>query len=226
MPEPAAEVDPFDLYAGAPAVRVGMVASLDGSATDEDGWTDGLGGEADFRVFRVLRAHADGIMMGASTVRTGRIRAHRMRPELRERRGRPDPAPIIVVSRSLDLDFGAPPFTDAVTPTILVTCGDAKVPEPHRDHAVVTGGDDVDLPAALDELRTRFGIRHLLCEGGPSLAGALITGGLADELCLSVAPALVGDAHRTPLVAMAGRVSMALAGVAVDDGVLFLRYRF
>jgi len=202
---------------------------LDGSATDEDGWTDGLGGDADFRVFRVLRAHADGIMMGAATVRTGRIRAHRMRPELRERRaaaGRPEPAPIIVVSRSLELDFGAPPFTDAVTPTILVTCGDARVPAPYRDRTVVAGGSRVDLPAAVAELRDRFGVRHLLCEGGPSLAGALIAAGLADELCLSVAPALIGDAHRTPLVSLAGRAAATLTGVAEDDGVLFLRYRF
>ena len=227
LPGPAGEVDPFELYADAPAVRVGMVASVDGSATDEDGWTDGLGGAADFRVFRVLRAHADGIMMGASTVRTGRIRAHRMRPGLRARRtaaGRPEPAPIIVVSRSLDLDWDAPPFTDAATPTIVVTCGDAKVPD--RARAVVTEGDDVDLPAALAELRTRFGIHHLLCEGGPSLAGALITAGLADELCLSVAPALIGDVHRTPLVALSRRAPAELTGVATDDGVLFLRYRF
>lgn len=222
-------MDPFDLYAGAPPVRIGMVASLDGSATDEDGWTDGLGGAADFRVFRVLRAHADGIMMGAATVRTGRIRAHRMAPELRARRaaaGRPEPAPIIVVSRSLDLDWDGPPFTGAATPTILVTCRAATVPAPYRDRAVVAGDRDVDLPAALEELRTRFGVRRLLCEGGPALAGALIAAGLADELCLSVAPALIGDAHRTPLVSLAGPVPATLTGVAADDGVLFLRYRF
>jgi len=222
-------VDSFELYADAPAVRVGMVGSLDGSATDEDGWTDGLGGDADFRVFRVLRAHADGIMMGAATVRTGRIRAHRMRAELRERRaaaGRPEPAPIIVVSRSLDLDFGAPPFTDAVTPTILVTCGDGDVPAGFGDRTVVAGDSDVDLAAALEELRTRFGIHRLLCEGGPALSGALIAAGLADELCLSLAPTLIGDAHRTPLVSLPGRAAATLTGVAEDDGVLFLRYRF
>lgn len=229
MPEPVADVDPYDLYADAPPVRVGMVASLDGSATDEDGWTDGLGGAADLRVLKVLRAHADGIMMGAATVRTGRIRAHRMAAELRERRaatGRPAPAPMIVVSRSLDLDFDGPPFADAVTPTILVTCGDAKVPESYADRTVVAGDDTIDLPAAVTELRTRFGIRHLLCEGGPALAGALIAAGLADELCLSVAPTLIGDAHRTPLVSLLGRVPATLTGVATDDGVLFLRYRF
>ena len=229
LPEPAGEVDPYDLYADAPAVRVGMVASVDGSATDEDGWTDGLGGAADLRVLKVLRAHADGIMMGAATVRTGRIRAHRMAAGLRERRaatGRPDPAPMIVVSRSLDLDFDGPPFADAVTPTILVTCGDAKIPEPYRDRTVVAGDDAVDLPAALAELRARFGVRRLLCEGGPALAGALIEAGLADELCLSVAPTLIGDAHRTPLVSLSTRVGATLAGLATDDGVVFLRYRF
>jgi Pyrimidine reductase, riboflavin biosynthesis len=120
LPEPAVDLDPFEAYGDVPGardgawLRIGMVMSADGSVTDERAWTDGLGGDADFRVFRTLRALADGIMIGAATVRTGRIGPHRLRPELRARRegiGKPAPAPIIVVSGSLALDWTLPLFT-------------------------------------------------------------------------------------------------------------------
>ncbi|TDD74504.1 deaminase, partial [Actinomadura darangshiensis] len=89
LPEPAAAgVDPYDAYGNPPGLRLGMVMSVDGSVTDAEGWTDGLGGAADFRVFRTLRALADAILVGAGTVRTGRLGPARLRRDLRARRGR------------------------------------------------------------------------------------------------------------------------------------------
>ena len=56
---------------------------------------------------------------------------------------------------------------------------------------IVAGGDHVDLPAALDALDER-GLRHVLCEGGPTLLAAALAAGVVDELALSLVPALVG----------------------------------
>jgi hypothetical protein len=36
----------------------------------QESWTLGLGGAADLRVFRVLRALSDAILLGAATIRT------------------------------------------------------------------------------------------------------------------------------------------------------------
>ncbi|POM22956.1 2,5-diamino-6-ribosylamino-4(3H)-pyrimidinone 5'-phosphate reductase [Actinomadura rubteroloni] len=226
LPSPAASVDPYDEYgADVPPLRIGMVASLDGTVTDAEGWTDGLGGAADFRVFRVLRALAGAILVGASTVRTRRLGPARLSAELRERRGGP-PAPIVVVSRSLDLDWTLPLFTAAETPTLVVTCASAlsgrRLPVP----AVVAGDDAVDLGAAVRSLRDDHGLDRLLCEGGPALTTSLVRAGLADELCLNLAPALHGSAHHTPLLgALDAEVPVRPAAVYEDDGVLFLRYR-
>ncbi|MFF5263669.1 dihydrofolate reductase family protein [Actinomadura viridis] len=233
FPEPAADVDPYDAYAegyggarpGAPSLRIGMVMSVDGSVTDAEGWTDGLGGEADFRVFRTLRALADAILVGAATIRTGRVGPARLRPGLRERRGGP-PAPIAVVSRSLDLDWSLPLFTRAETPTIVVTSRAAAergtVPAPVR--VLAAGERDVDLTAAVRALQAEH--PRLLCEGGPSLATALIREGLAGELCLNIAPALLGGPRHTRLLAdLPAEVPLDPAAVYLDDGVLFLRYR-
>jgi riboflavin biosynthesis pyrimidine reductase len=235
LPEPPAEVDAFDAYGDVPGpwLRVGMVASADGSVTDEESWTLRLGGVADFRVFRALRALSDAILVGAGTIRTGRVGPHRMKSDLRARRavsGKPAPAPIVVFSRSLDLDWGLQLFSDAESPTLVVTSAaalrGAEVPDEVRPHVLVAGDVDVNLAGALRQLRTRFGLEHLLCEGGPALTTALIGAGLVDELCLNIAPTLIGNRHHTRMVeALAERAEMALTDVYHDDGVLFLRYR-
>ncbi len=58
---------------------------------------------------------------------------------------------------------------------------------------MVESGPDgrVDLPALLRSLREE-GVRALLCEGGPTLHGALQAAGLVDELFLTIAPKLAG----------------------------------
>ncbi|TNY36499.1 dihydrofolate reductase family protein [Thermomonospora catenispora] len=233
FPDPVEEVDPLEAYGDVtgPWLRVGMVLSVDGSVTDEEGWSDGLGGEADMRVFRTLRALADAILVGAATVRTGRLGPARLRPALRryrETRGRPGPAPIVVVTRTAALDWSAPLFTRAETPTIVVTsrAAAAAVPDPIRVIAVGEGADGLDLAEAVARLRGDLGLAHLLCEGGPALTTSLLRAGLVDELCLNVAPALIGGAHHTRLLGdLDARVDLALRQICADDGVLFLRYR-
>ncbi|MFC4051922.1 dihydrofolate reductase family protein [Actinomadura syzygii] len=226
LPEPAAGgVDPYVAYGDAPGLRLGMVMSADGSATDADGWTDGLGGAADFRVFRTLRALADAILVGAGTVRTGRLGPARLRPDLRARRGGP-PAPIAVVSRAPDFDWTLPLFTEAETPTIVVTSRAARRKVPGGVRVVVAGEDDVDLPAAVRTLREDLGLERLLCEGGPALASALIRASLVDELCLNIAPTLLGTARHTRLLdGLDAEVPLDPAALYLDEGVLFLRYR-
>lgn len=221
MPEPEGEIDPYEEYAvDGPWLRIGMVMSVDGSVTDEEGWTDGLGGDADFRVFRILRALADGIMVGAATVRTGRIGPAKLNAELRKRRGRP-PAPIIVVSRSLDLDWSLPLFQSG--DPIVVTSDNAKGPPCVR--VISAGVGDVDLPKAVRILREEHGLQHLLCEGGPLLTTSILRDGLADELCLNVAPTLIGGRYHTRLLGEASRQDLKLDAVYAEDQVLFLRYR-
>ncbi|MEU5879418.1 dihydrofolate reductase family protein [Spirillospora sp. NPDC047279] len=223
LPEPAADVDPYEAYGDVPGLRLGMVMSADGSVTDAEGWTDGLGGAADFRVFRTLRALADGILVGAATARTGRLGPARLRADLRERRGGP-PAPIVIVSRTLDLDWNLPLFTEAETPTVVVTPRPATgVP------GGVPGGVRVvpapDLGTAVRRLRDDLGLRHLLCEGGPGLATSLLREGLADELCLNLAPTLLGGAHHTRLLGeLPAPLDVGLTALYEDEGVLFLRY--
>jgi riboflavin biosynthesis pyrimidine reductase len=92
---------------------------------------------------------------------------------------------------------------------------------------VVESGPEgrVDLTALLRSLREE-GIRALLCEGGPTLHGALQAEGLVDELFLTVAPKLVGG--RGPRIvegALPETADLELAWLLEQNGELFARYR-
>jgi riboflavin biosynthesis pyrimidine reductase len=50
----------------------------------------------------------------------------------------------------------------------------------------------IDLPTVLGKLRTRFGIRKLLLEGGGKINGSFLAAGVIDELSILIAPVADG----------------------------------
>ena len=234
LPEPgpvddAALVEAYRMPAGR-SLRINFVASLDGAIT-VDGVSEGLGSSGDRRIFRVLRALADVVLVGHGTAATEGYRpvaADSRVGRLRASLGRPATAPIAVVSRRASLDPAGALVTGAVSPTVLVTCAAA---DPARRAALaqagvrvlVCGDDDVELPAALDAL-ARLGHEQVLSEGGPQLLAAALTAGVVDELDLSIAPALVGGEARLLGSALPGVVHLELGQLLEEDGMLFARY--
>jgi len=91
---------------------------------------------------------------------------------------------------------------------------------------VVKSGPDgrVDLSALLRSLREE-GVRALLCEGGPTLHGALQAAGLVDELFLTIAPKLAGgDAPHILEGELPQPAGLELAWLLEENGELFARY--
>ncbi|MGY1821736.1 dihydrofolate reductase family protein [Geodermatophilus sp. SYSU D00079] len=224
------DADLAEAYRPAPgrSLRVDFVASLDGAVTVE-GRSGGLGSPGDRRVFRLLRALADVVLVGSGTATAEGYRpvaADRAVVELRQSLGRPATAPVAVVSRRASL---APGDRLAVDSTILVT---TAASDPGRRAALadagvtvlVCGEDDVDLPLALDRL-AELGHEQVLCEGGPALLTAALDAGVVDELDLTIAPALVGAGQPHLLGApLADLVRLELRQVLEEEGVLFTRY--
>lgn len=232
----AAYAYPADVVgAGRAWVRANMVASLDGAAQAGDGLSAGLSSPGDKRVFTVLRALADVVLVGASTVRHEGYRPPRPNPAYapaREAAGRLAVPVIAIVSRSLELDFTSPLFTDAVVPTVVLTGPDADPGRLARAQAVadvvVAGGPDakgVDPGAAVDALAAR-GWTRILTEGGPHLLGQLVAAGRLDELCLTLGPLLLGGPAPRITNGPAPDVpqSMGLHTLLEEDGFLFARY--
>jgi riboflavin biosynthesis pyrimidine reductase len=66
----------------------------------------------------------------------------------------------------------------------------------------------VDLAVALRGLADR-GLARVHTEGGPTLLRELLAAGLVDELCLTVAPVLVGGVGHRPVVGREGAPPLA-----------------
>jgi 5-amino-6-(5-phosphoribosylamino)uracil reductase len=235
LPFLAEDVVPYEVYRPNEGrdrfLRLNMVASVDGRATDATGLTTALGGEGDRELFRSLRALADGVMVGAGTARAEGYGPHRLRADLAARRredGRHGPVPIVVVSRALDLDPSTALFAEAKTPTIVVTCAASPAERRMRLEAVtpviIAGDRQVDLAEALDQLAEQFGVTHVLCEGGPTLNSALLEAGLVDELCLTIAPTITGVYATGIITPPAPAVGLELRGLCDQDGELYARY--
>ena len=231
LPSPHAPVDLAASYAY-PAdgawLRANMVSSLDGSAV-QHGRSEGLSGPADKEVFGVLRGLADVVVVGAGTARTEGYRAPRAKPayaDLRASLGQ-RPAPVLaLVTRRLDLDSSSALFSGDER-TVVVT-SEASDPAGRERLAgvadiVVAGDDDVDIASALDALADR-GLTRMLCEGGPTLLGAVLTAGRLDELCLTLSPKAVGGDGTRITNGPPVDASLELAHLLEDDGTLFTRY--
>jgi 5-amino-6-(5-phosphoribosylamino)uracil reductase len=217
-----------------PWLRANMVSTLDG-AGQHDGRSQPISSATDMRVFGVLRALADVVVVGAETVRQEGYRPARARAEfaeLREAAGQ-GPAPAVaVVTASLDLDFSLPLFTSPLVPTLVLT-GAAAAPDriaaaEKAGAQVVIAGDGMGVdPARVVRALGDLGLTRLLTEGGPRLLGQLVAAGVLDELCLTVSPMLTaGQAQRIaggPSVAVPKRFE--LVSLLEEAGFLYTRYR-
>ena len=214
---------------GRPYVLVNMVASADGAIAVE-GRTKAMSSPADKLVFHLLRSLPDVILAGAQTVRAesyGPPTVSEERQARRVARGQAPQPSIAVVTRSMRLDLSSRLFTESRP--IVICPVDADLPDGLPDVAdvVQAGEGDVDLAAALRRLHER-GASLVLCEGGPTLNGDLARHGLIDELCLTIAPMLVGGELGTGILGrgrLPGTVPLELAHVLEEDGDLLLRYR-
>ncbi|HEX6684493.1 MAG TPA: pyrimidine reductase family protein [Candidatus Limnocylindrales bacterium] len=210
-----------ELYPPFPGVRANFVTSLDG-AVEVGGVSAGLSGEADKRVFRLLRMVCDALMVGAGTFRAENYKPLTLDPQRRawrDERGLSRYPRMVVVSKSLDLDPGHPALAGA----IVLTTGVAGVDVALARVAEIVPCDD--LAHGLELLRGR-GFRHVLCEGGPGLLGELTRLDLVDEVCLTVSPLLAGPGSGriiagAPHPARGMRIEHVLTA---DDGTVLMRH--
>ena len=212
-----------------PTLRANFVSSADGAVT-LDGFSAGLSGGPDKRVFGLLRMLCDALLVGAGTLRDegyGPVRLSEERRSWRRANGlHPYPTPVVVSAR-LDLDPASDFFANApVRPLVLTPEIGPAVPTGLDDVAEVirVGDTQVDCLAARALLHER-GLAQILCEGGPSLFRALIAVDAVDELCLTVSPLLAGPgAGRIVLGAPTPTRRLTLRHVLEADGALLLRY--
>ena len=159
-----------------------------------------------------IRTEADVVLVGAQSVRAeGYIVPHTAR--------------LAIVSGSGDLGgHRLDPERATAGAVLLLVPADADLIPPAGVELVRVPGAGrlapVDILAAL---RAR-GLRHVVCEGGPSLASQFAAAGLIDEYCVTVAPAQTPAAE--PFLQLAAPITTDVRGQLVDeDGFSYLRLR-
>jgi riboflavin-specific deaminase-like protein len=229
-----------------PYVALNMIGTADGRAT-LSGRSGTIGGEADRQLFHGLRTVVDAVMAGAGTVRAEgyhRLVRDQAARDLRRRRGLAEEPLACVVSGRLALSEEIPLLTadrrsigspiGQQAGVAILTASQANLSGAYRsdiEYIRCVRDGELDLAAAMRELHARFGVRTLLCEGGPHLNAHLLAAGLVDELFLSLAPVLAGgDATGESLRIVSGAdldppVTMELVSAHEHESHLFLRYR-
>jgi riboflavin biosynthesis pyrimidine reductase len=95
---------------------------------------------------------------------------------------------------------------------------------------LIGGRQAIGLRGVLRRLRSRFGIRKLLLEGGGKINGSMLKAGLIDELSLLIAPVADGTTDIATLFD-SGPQSHAAAGLKmisckpIAGGIVWLRYK-
>ncbi|WP_431787832.1 bifunctional diaminohydroxyphosphoribosylaminopyrimidine deaminase/5-amino-6-(5-phosphoribosylamino)uracil reductase RibD [Streptomyces sp. G9] len=192
---------------GRPYVLWKYAATLDGRIAAADAtsrWITSPEARAD--VHR-LRAEADAVLVGSGTARTDD-------PQLGVRGldGATQPLRVVVDTNATAVKPGAR-VLDATATTLIAVAEDARAG--HLPEAAVLrlprAATGLDLDALLEALHTR-GVRSVLLEGGPTLAGAFVAAGKVDKVVGYLAPVLLG----------AGPAALADAGISTISQALRL----
>lgn len=188
-----------------PFVTVKWAASLDGRAAASDGTSQWITGTAARQHVHERRAENDAIMVGTGTVLADdpSLTARGDGGELLPHQ----PIPVVMGDRNIPADAAL---------------------RRHPNELLHYPGRDIrGVLAALHER----GIRSVFVEGGPTLASAFLAAGLADELLVYIAPALLGGDRLAvtdigvDTIGDALRLQFTSVDVLGDDVVLVARPR-
>ncbi len=219
---------PAEAHSERPFTIANFVASADGRAT-LDGRSAPLSSEGDRVMFHTLREKVDAVIAGTGTLRAERYGRLIRNPDARERRvaSGHDPEPLAcVITRSGDVPTDIPLFSEQEARIVLFTASPAPA-LPQNVEVVELDPGELTLTTALRHLRTQHGVRRLLCEGGPTLFGALLHEGLIDELFLTIAPRLAGGGRGPTITSgpsLAEPAELRIRWLLEREGSLFARY--
>lgn len=222
---------------GRPHVTWKYAATLDGRIAAADGTSRWISSAASRADVHRLRAECDAVVVGSGTQRADDPHLAVRGPLLAE--GAVQPLRVVVDTHGTAVRPGARVLDDAA-PTLVAVAKDAPAPPgvdtvrlpyaapsgtapPSADRGGATpagpaGGDaprgrrGLDVRALLAELHGR-GVRSVLLEGGPTLAGAFVAADAVDRVIGYLAPALLGAG---PAALDGGGITTLTAALRLD----------
>lgn len=220
-----------------PRVIANFAITADGKISTRNHTPTGFTQPADKRRLQEIRALGDALLVGAATVfadtMTMRLSAEDLRDQ-RVARGLPAEPLRVIVSNRGEVDLKSGVFKEGGSSRIVFST--RRMPEKIQSRLAARAdlwlfdAESVDLAAALHILRTDYGIRTLVCEGGPTLFRSLLEIGAVDELRLTWASVIFGGAKAPTLTSLPGKflpktVFARLSKMEPGEGECYLTYR-
>ena len=199
-------------------------------------------------IMALCRSRADGVIVGANTLRSEthhKWTSDFIFPEdkeafaeLRKIEGRSEFPFQIFVTNSGEIDSTADVFKDEKLRSIVIVptkaADQVRKLELHNCSILEIGSEQVALGLIAENLQKDFGIKDILCEGGPRLYGSMVAEKLIDEEFLTSSPVLVGGSRESLRPGLIDGVALepnnqlagSLGSVRRCGDMLFLRSTF
>lgn len=195
-----------------PRVTVHFAVTLDGKVSTPNHTPAEFTSTKDKKRLLQVRSENDAVMVAKGTLQTDRMSLglpdQILRSE-RSRRGASEEPLRVIVSATGDIGLDLPIFRNPGAPIVLYTT--SKIPSSKRTElepkvAIYEAGkDQVDLLYVMSHLFSRYQVRTVVCEGGPTLVSSLAKVDLIDRIVLTIAAKLFG-----------GRLAPTLTGLPGD----------
>jgi riboflavin-specific deaminase-like protein len=219
-----------------PFVVATFAMTVDGKVTTKSfAPVDFTSREDKLHLFR-QRALADAVLIGHTSLKRDNVRLgipENFRQARVKRKQAPAPLRVIVSNKG-KIDSRLKIFQSTISPILIFS----TVRMPRRTQAALkhkatlhlTRSGEIDLAAMLGTLRSKYNVRNLACEGGPTLFRALLERGLIDQLNLTITPYLFGGAKAPTLTGLSkeflpASVHCSLIDMRTTGDECFLTYR-
>lgn len=194
-----------------PKIHAHFAMTADGKISTKNFTPSQFTSPADKTRIGEIRARHDAILAGRGTVAADTMSMRISKEELRAARVRSGlpPEPLrVVISNAGKIDPAWKIFRHAGSPIVILST--TRMPLKLRTALAplcdlhLYESPTVPLPSALAMLRTEYGVKSLVCEGGGELLHSLATADLLDEIHLTLAPVLFGGADAPTLTGLPG----------------------
>jgi riboflavin-specific deaminase-like protein len=195
-----------------PLVLANFAVTADGKISTRRRTPSLFSSPRDKQTLLAIRAGVDAVLLGRTTVSSDAMTMGlpdaRMRAQ-RVARGQPDYPLRVIVTNSGRLDSRLRVFRAKAGPIVIFTA--SRMPK--RTEAALRArgatihrhaGRAVRLAAMLKLLRTDYGVRRLVCEGGATLFRSLLEHNLVDRLHLTICPVIFGGSAAPTLTGLPG----------------------
>ena len=225
-----------EVLAARPRVTVHFALTLDGKVSTPNHTPAQFTSANDKKRLLQVRSENDAVMVAKGTLETDRMSLGLPDQVLRnERLGRgASEEPIrVIVSASGEIGLDLPIFKNPGAPIVLYTTSKIAAPKRVELEAKIAiyeaGKDQVDLHYVMSHLFSRYQVRAVVCEGGPTLVRSLAQVDLVDRIILTVAAKLFGGRLAPTLTGPPGNFLPAsrhfkLVNTEIGDNEFYLIY--